>query len=145
MGSDPSPGRAGVKGEEMTSDTLRELDERIAELFRDGSPISTPSEPPQATSVDQQIIDAAVFEASVIETAGGRNVTIMAEQPDSALAGLDLDTAIRLRWVLRDIKAKRTKMSPIRPDDLRTLTEVCLIEMQGDEPVLTKEGHRALD
>ena len=72
MGSHPSPGRAGVKGEEMTSDTLRELDERIAELFRDGSPISTPSEPPQATSVDQQIIDAAVFEASVIETAGGR-------------------------------------------------------------------------
>ena len=47
----------------MTSGKLRELDERIAELFRDGSPISTPSEPPQATSVDQQIIDAAVFEA----------------------------------------------------------------------------------
>ncbi len=36
----------------------------------------------------------------------------MAEQPRSPLGGLDLDTAIRLRWALRDIKAKRTKLSP---------------------------------
>src|SRR5260370_36381326 len=35
----------------------------------------------------------------------------MAEQPRSPLGGLDLDTAIRLRWALRDIKAKR-KLSP---------------------------------
>jgi len=54
-----SPGRAGAKGEEMTSGKLRELNERIAELFREGSPISTPSEPPLATSVDPPIIDEA--------------------------------------------------------------------------------------
>ena len=30
-------------------------------------------------------------------------------------------------------------------DDLNTLTEMGLAEMQDDEPVLTNEGHRALD
>jgi hypothetical protein len=50
------------------------------------------------------------------------------------LDGLNLDTAIRLRWVLRDIRAKRTKMSPISQDDLMALTELGLIEMQNDEP-----------
>jgi len=33
----------------------------------------------------------------------------MAEQQSSPFAGLNLETAIRLRWALRDIKAKRTK------------------------------------
>ena len=55
----------------MTSDRLRELDERIAELFREGSPISTPSELPPATPVDPPIIDEAVSETSVTESARG--------------------------------------------------------------------------
>jgi hypothetical protein len=132
--------------EEMTTDRLRGLDEMVAKLFRDDTPISTRVEPPLATSVDQPIIDEAVFDAGVIETAGdGRNETTMTDQPDSPLAGLSLDRAIHLRWVLRDIKAKRTKLSPVNPDDLRTLIEMGLIEMQNDEPVLTNEGHRALD
>ena len=120
---------------------------RIAELFRDDWPISTSAEQPLATSVDQPTIDQAVPEANVIETSGAtENATTMAEQPGSApLAGLDLDTAIRLRWALRDIKAERTKLSPVRPDDLRMLAELGLIEMRDDEPVLTNEGHRALD
>ena len=69
----------------------------------------------------------------------------MTEQPDSALARLDLNTAIRLRWALRDIKANRTKLSPISPDDLKTLVEMGLIEMQDNMPLLTDDGHRALD
>jgi len=47
--------------------------------------------------------------------------------------------------VLRDIKGKRTKMSPVSPDDLRTLIEMNLIEMRDDVPVLTNQGDRALD
>ncbi len=87
----------------MTSDRLRALDERIA-LFRDDWPISTRAEPPLATTVDP-IPGEAVSEAtSVIETAGaGENTTTMADQPRSVLDGLNLDTAIRLRWALRDI------------------------------------------
>jgi hypothetical protein len=69
----------------------------------------------------------------------------MTDQPDSPLAGLNLDTAIHLRWVLRDIKAKRSKLSPVSPDDLSTLIEMGLIEMRDDAPVLTNDGERALD
>ena len=56
-----------------------------------------------------------------------------------------MDTAIRLRWALRDIKGKRTKLMPVSPDDVRTLVELGLIEMRDDVPVLTNEGERALD
>ena len=67
------------------------------------------------------------------------------DQPDSPLAALELSTAIRLRWALRDIKGKRTKLLPVSPDDLRTLIEMGLVQMKDDVPELTDEGHRALD
>ena len=69
----------------------------------------------------------------------------MTDQPNSPLAGLSLDTAIHLRWVLRDIKGKRTKFMPVSADDLRTLIEMGLIEMREEVPVLTNEGERAID
>ena len=69
----------------------------------------------------------------------------MAEQTSSPWAALDLDTAIRLRWALRDIKGKRTKLTPVSPSDLKTLLEMGLIEMRDDAPLLTNEGHQALD
>jgi hypothetical protein len=67
------------------------------------------------------------------------------DQPDSPLAALELSTAIRLRWALRDIKGKRTKLLPVSPDDLRTLIELGLVERQDEKPVLTNAGHRVLD
>jgi hypothetical protein len=64
---------------------------------------------------------------------------------NSKLVGLSIEDAIRLRWALRDIKGKRTKMSPVSPDDLRTLVEMGLLEMLDKIPALTNEGERALD
>ena len=126
-----------LKSEEMTSDRLRTLDEKIAALFREGSPISADAEPLPAPSVDQP---------NIIETAGpGENTATMADQPRSMLDGLNLDTAIRLRWVLRDIKGKRTKLTPVSPGDLRTLIEMGFIEMRDEVPVLTNEGERAVN
>ncbi len=124
----------------MSADRLRELDERIAELFRDDSPISTRAEPPLTTSVDpptvdEAVSDEAVSEAGVTETAdAGENATTMAEQPRSVLDCLNLDTAIRLRWALRDIKARRTEFSPVSQNDLMALIELGLIEMLDDVP-----------
>ncbi len=69
----------------------------------------------------------------------------MAEQTSSPWAALDLDTAIRLRWALRDIKAKRTKLTPVSPNDSKTLLEMGLINMSFDAPLLTNEGHHAID
>jgi hypothetical protein len=82
----------------------------------------------------------------MIETAGAaENETTMADQPRSVLDGLNLDTAIRLRWALRDIKAGRIKFTPLSENDRMALIELGLIEMRNEEPVLTDEGHRALD
>jgi hypothetical protein len=60
-------------------------------------------------------------------------------------AHLGLERAIALRWTLRDIKAKRLKLSPASPVDLAALTELGLIELRDDVPVLTQAGHDALD
>jgi hypothetical protein len=130
----------------MSPNKLRELNERIAQLFRDGSPISTSAEAPPITSVGQPNIDEAVSKASVIETAGtAENATAMADQPRSVLDGLSLDAAMRLRWALRDIKARRTKLTPISQNDLMALIDLGLIEMRDDVPQLTDDGHRAID
>ena len=142
---DRSPCWAGAEGQEMTAQSFQRLDEMVAELFREGSPISTDVEPVLADSVDQTGSDEPAFEADLVETMGdGGNAAAMAQQAESALAGLDLDTAIRLRWALRDIKATRTKFSPVSPDDLTTLIELGLVEIRDDVPALTPEGDRAL-
>lgn len=66
-------------------------------------------------------------------------------EPKTGLASLGLDAAIRLRWSLRDIKAKRLKLSPVDPSDLRTLIEMGYVEMQGDTPVITYSGDQEMD
>jgi hypothetical protein len=67
----------------------------------------------------------------------------MTDQEDR-FAGLELDKAIRLRWALRDIKAKRTKSLPVSPEDLQTLIGMGLAEMRDEIPAVTNEGDRAL-
>jgi hypothetical protein len=53
--------------------------------------------------------------------------------------------AIRLRWALRDIKAKRTKLTPVSQSDLEILIEMSLVEMRDDALMLSNKGHQALD
>ena len=131
------------------------LDEKIAALFRKSSPIFAGAEPPP--SVDRPIAEKSTPETVVsepaVEEAHATRVddrpTLasqgMAEQTNSPWARLDLDTAIRLRWALRDIKAKRTKLTPVSPSDLKTLMEMGLVEMRDDAPMLNNEAHQALD
>lgn len=68
----------------------------------------------------------------------------MTDSP-TPFAHLGLERAIALRWTLRDIKAKRLKLSPVSASDLNILTELGLIEMHDDLPVLTNAGHTVLD
>jgi hypothetical protein len=60
-------------------------------------------------------------------------------------AEFGLERAIALRWMLRDIKAKRLKLSPLSDADLRALIDLGLVEIRDDAPVLTNAGHAALD
>ena len=69
----------------------------------------------------------------------------LADRPTSPMANLDLDTAIRLRWSLRDIRANRLKLSPASPSDLSTLVEMGLVEVRDGVPRLTNAGDRAID
>ena len=64
---------------------------------------------------------------------------------ETPFARFSLERAIALRWMLRDIKAKRLKLSPVSAADLSTLAELGLIELRDDAPVLTQAGDRALD
>jgi hypothetical protein len=74
-----------------------------------------------------------------------REPSASTHQSDPKMDDLDSVRAIQLRWKLRDIKSKRTKLFPVAPDDLRTLTEMGLVEVRDDVLVLTNEGHRAID
>ena len=65
--------------------------------------------------------------------------------PNVEMTGIDALRAIDLRWTLRDIKAKRTRMLPPPQDQVRDLIMMGLIEMVDDVPTITAAGHRALD
>jgi hypothetical protein len=108
--------------------------------------------------VDRPLVEKAASETVVSESAIEEAIATrvddqptsasqgtMAEQTSSLWTGLDLDTAIRLRWALRDIKAKRTKLTPVSSGDLQTLIEMGLVEMRDDAHLLTNQGHQAID
>jgi len=63
---------------------------------------------------------------------------------DNPFAEFALERAIDLRWTLRDIQARRLKMSPVSDEDLRVLTELGLIELRDEGPVLTQAGAAVL-
>jgi hypothetical protein len=64
---------------------------------------------------------------------------------DTAFANFDLERAIGLRWALRDILAKRLKLTPIKDDDLQALLELGFVELQDGSPVVTQAGLAALE
>ncbi|KWV49843.1 hypothetical protein AS156_15045 [Bradyrhizobium macuxiense] len=63
---------------------------------------------------------------------------------DNPFAEFSLERAIGLRWTLRDIQAGRLKLSPVSDEDLQLLTELGLIELHDDGPVLTPAGAAVL-
>ena len=143
--TDPAPATAldqPTHEEPTNQNKLHALDSMLTEVFRE-PPISTKTEPAPTTSFDQPTHEEPADQAAVDAPSEAGNPSIRAEQAKSLLAGLGLDTAIRLRWALRDIKAKRTKLTPVSPSDLKTLIEMGLAEMCDDAPMLTNEGHVA--
>jgi hypothetical protein len=64
---------------------------------------------------------------------------------DNPFAEFGLDRAIALRWTLRDIQARRVKMSPVSNEDLRVLTDLGMIEVRDEGPVLTEAGTAVLN
>src|SRR5690348_7361129 len=59
-----------------------------------------------------------------------RRLSVLMIERSKGLASLGLDNAIRLRWVLRDIKSDRLKLSPASPDDIKTLVSMGYVEIK---------------
>jgi hypothetical protein len=64
---------------------------------------------------------------------------------DSPFAEFSLEKAIGLRWTLRDIQARRLKLSPVSDEDLRILTDLGLVEARDEGLVLTPAGIAVLN
>ena len=60
-------------------------------------------------------------------------------------AELGLERAIGLRWTLRDVQARRLKMSPVSDEDQAVLKDLGLIEVRDEGPVLTQAGIAVLN
>jgi hypothetical protein len=108
--------------------------------------VAGPSQTNLIATENSTVNSASVkLEATPAPDAERENEATTAIQVLLPLTGLDLDTAIRLRWTLRDIKARRTKIATVSPSDLKTLIEMGLVKMRDEAPMLTNEGHQALD
>jgi hypothetical protein len=64
---------------------------------------------------------------------------------DNPFADFSLERAIGLRWMLRDIQSRRLKMSPVSDEGLRVLSELGLIDVRDEGPVLTEAGTAVLN
>ena len=90
-----------------------------------------PAQEPVSAPADRQAAPTSPLLKAIVE-------------PDIYTAPADRDRAIVLRWVLRDIKANRLKLSPVDQRDLRELIDMGLVEMLNDAPVLTSAGVNAI-
>src|SRR5258706_10740117 len=118
------------EGQKMSTDKLQAT---IAEILSEPPLISTNTEPSPPTFFDEEPAEQTPVDAP----ADAGNLAIRAEQAKSLLAGLDLDTAIRLRWAMRDIRGKRTKMLPVSENDLAALIDLGFVEMREGIPRLS--------
>ena len=84
----------------------------------------------------------AVAGAAAIDT---ESAVARAQQAKLLLSELDLGTAIHLRWVMRDIRSRRTKLAPVSAKDLAALVDLGFVELREDLPRLTGLGILALD
>jgi hypothetical protein len=74
--------------------------------------------------------------------AEGEGLKVMDD--DDPFRDIDLNGAIGLRWSLRDIRARRWSMSPIKAAHMEKLLAMGLIEFQDEIPILTDAGLSAI-
>jgi hypothetical protein len=137
----------------MSTEKLQSL---LADILSEPPLISTNTEPSPPTFFDEEPappilsrqsnnVEPAIETAVVAAPTDAESAVRRAQQAKSLLAGLDLDTAIRLRWAMRDIRGKRTKLSPVSENDLAALIDLGFVEMREGIPRLTGLGILALD
>jgi hypothetical protein len=138
----------GERGE-PSSERVRSINVHSVQVTV-GSPIISPSpEPPERPKPDAGS-DLPAHPQSATSAPSDRQMAPTSPllkaivEPDIYTAPADRERAIALRWVLRDIKANRLKLSPVDQQDLRDLIDTGLVEMRNDVPVLTNAGVSAI-
>jgi hypothetical protein len=137
----------GERGE-PSSESTQGVDFRSIQLTE--VPIaSPPSEPADGGKPDTGSYLPADTQATPLAPAAGRASPMSPllkaiVEHDIYTAPADRERAITLRWVLRDIKANRLKLSPVDQRDLLDLIDMGLVEMRNDAPVLTNAGVAAI-
>ncbi|HEX7587959.1 MAG TPA: hypothetical protein VF478_06555 [Anaerolineae bacterium] len=131
------PSSEGIQAANFHSDQLTE------------DPTASPSEPADGCKPDTGSYLPAGTRATPLAPADGQASPMSSllkaiVEPDIYTAPADRERAITLRWVLRDIKANRLKLSPVSQHDLQDLIDVGLVEMRNDAPVLTNAGVNAI-
>ena len=101
--------------------------------------------PPITASSEPSGDEPPVQDPAIEQPKDASDPVTIAEHARAVLAAQSLDTAIRLRWTIRDIKAGRTKLSPIDPNDLAALIDLGFVEMRDGTPMLTRTGNLAID
>jgi hypothetical protein len=145
-----------MSGMQFVRVSTEKLQSLLAQILSEPPLISTNTEPSPPTFFDEEPapptlsnqtnnVEPAVETAAVDPPTDAESAVRRAEQAKSLLAGLDLDTAIRLRWAMRDIRAKRTKSSPVSENNLAALIDLGFAEMREGIPRLTGLGVLALD
>jgi hypothetical protein len=102
---------------------------------------------PSSSPISNRPTDVAQTANAVAIThpADTENAVERVERAKMLLADLDLNTAIHLRWVMRDIRSRRTKFSPVSANDLKALMDLGLVEIREELPRLTGLGLLELD
>jgi hypothetical protein len=131
--------------QQMNSLPLTDLPALTSTNTKPSPPISEENSSPPSLSGQLENVEPAAKAVAVTPPADTVNAVTRAQQAKSLLAELDLSTAIRLRWVMRDIRSKRTKLSPVSDNDLTALVDLGLVEMREELPRLTALGVLALD
>jgi hypothetical protein len=136
----------------MSADKATELDDFLKKMFVDEpAPISTNIESSPAIIAREPVQEdhsAAVQGDAVNDPRAApdhQSPTPGGEQAKALLAGLELKTAIRLRWVMRDIRSRRRSRLSVSENDMAALIEMGLVEMREHSPCLTSAGILALE
>jgi hypothetical protein len=130
----------------MSADKLQTVRFTLNEILSEppSPPTSFDDEPAPAPDTETPTKVATAVEPAVPPTDAGI-AAISAKEAKTLLANLGIDTAIRLRWAMRDIRGKRTKWSPVSETDLAELIDLGFVEMREGVPTLTDFGVFALD
>jgi hypothetical protein len=136
----------------MSTEKLQSL---LTDILSEPPLIPTGTKPSPPTFFDEELAPPTLsdqpndgepaIEAAAVAQTDAESAVRRAQQAKSLLAGLDLDTAIRLRWAMRDIRGKRTKLSPVSKNDLAALIDLGFVEMREEKPRLTGLGVLVLD